>query len=81
MVQKLATKNSHKGNRIEVPELPLHREDFIEKVKNIIVSFKPEHGSEGKLSKETLLGKIKIHGKDKFVCRENLIGLKEKNLD
>ena len=81
MVQKLATKNSHKGNRIEVPELPLHKEDFIEKVKNIIVSFKPEHGSEGKLSKETLLGKIKIHGKEKFVCRENLISLKEKNLD
>lgn len=81
MVQKLATKNSHKGNKIEIPELPLHKEDFIEKVKNIIVSFKPEHGSEGKLSKETLLGKIKIHGKEKFVCRENLISLKEKNLD
>lgn len=80
MVQKLATKNSHKGNKIEIPELPLHKEDFIEKVKNIIVSFKPEHGSEGKLSKETLLGKIKIHGKEKFVCRENLISLKEKNL-
>ena len=81
MVQKLATKNSHKGNKIEIPELPLHKEDFIEKVKNIIVSFKPEHGSEGKLSKATLLGKIKIHGKEKFVCRENLISLKEKNLD
>ena len=81
MVQKLATKNSHKGNKIEIPELPLHKEDFIEKVKNIIVSFKPEHGSEGKLSKETLLGKIKIHGKEKFVCRENLISLTEKNLD
>ena len=81
MVQKLATKNSHKGNKIEIPELPLHKEDFIEKVKNIIVSFKPEHGSEGKLSKATLLGKIKIHGKEKFVCRENIISLKEKNLD
>lgn len=81
MVQKLATKNSHKGNRIEIPEFPILKNDLIEKVKNIIVSFKPDHGAEGKLSKETLLGKIKIHGKETFVCRENIISLSEKNLD
>lgn len=81
MVQKLATKNSHKGNRIEIPELPILRSDLIEKIKNVVVSFKPDHGAEGKLSKETLLGKIKIHGKEMFVCRENLISLSEKNLD
>ncbi len=81
LVQKLATKNSHKLNRIEIPEFPILRTDLIEKVKNIVVSFKPDHGAEGKLSKETLLGKIKIHGKEKFVCRENLISLKENNLD
>lgn len=81
MVQKLATKNAHKGNRIEIPELPILRSDLIEKVKNIVVSFKPDHGAEGKLSKETLLGKIKVHGKEVFVCRENIISLSEKNLD
>lgn len=81
LVQKLATKNSHKGNRIEIPEFPIYRNDLIDKVKNIVVSFKPDHGAEGKLSKETLLGKIKIHGKETYVCRENLISLSEKNLD
>ncbi len=81
MVQKLATKNSHKSNRIEIPELPILRLDLVEKVKNIVVSFKPDHGSEGKLSKETLLGKIKVHGKEVFVCRENLVSLSKKNLD
>ena len=81
LVQKLASKNSNKNNRIEIPEFPIYRNDLIEKVKNIVVSFKPDHGAEGKLSKETLLGKIKIHGDTKYVCRENLISLSEKNLD
>lgn len=81
MVQRLATKNSHKGNRIEIPELPILRSDLIDKVKNIVVSFKPDHGAEGKLSKETLLGKIKLHGKEVYVCRENIVSLSEKNLD
>lgn len=81
LVQKLATKNSHKTNRIEIPEFPILRTELIDKVKNIVVSFKPDHGAEGKLSKETLLGKIKLHGKEVYVCRENLISLTEKNLD
>ena len=81
MVQRLATKNSHKGNRIEIPELPILRIDLIDKVKKIVVSFKPDHGAEGKLSKETLLGKIKLHGKEVYVCRENIVSLSEKNLD
>lgn len=81
LVQKLASKNSNKRNRIEIPEFPIYRNDLIDKVKNIVVSFKPDHGAEGKLSKETLLGKIKVHGKEVFVCRENLISLGEKNLD
>ncbi|MCR4821451.1 MAG: type II CRISPR RNA-guided endonuclease Cas9, partial [Treponema sp.] len=81
MVQKLASKNAHKRNRIEIPEFPIYRNDLVEKVKNIVVSFKPDHGAEGKLSKKTLLGKIKIHGKETYVCRENLVSLSEKNLD
>ncbi len=81
LVQKLATKNSHKSNRIEIPEFPILRADLIEKVKKIVVSFKPDHGAEGKLSKETLLGKINVHGEDKYVCRQNLVTLSEKNLN
>lgn len=81
LVQKMATKNAHKGNKIEIPAMSVYRPELIEKVKNIVVSFKPDHGAEGKLSKETLLGKIKIDGKEVFVCRENLVSLSEKNLD
>ncbi|MBR5932418.1 MAG: type II CRISPR RNA-guided endonuclease Cas9 [Treponema sp.] len=81
LVQKLATKNSHKQNRIEIPEFPIYRNELVDKVKNIVVSFKPDHGAEGKLSKETLLGRIKIHGKETFVCRESIVSLSEKNLD
>ena len=40
--------------------MPVIRTDLIEKTKNIVVSFKPDHGAQGKLSKETLLGKIKM---------------------
>ncbi len=81
MVQKLATKNANKMNRIEIPDFPILRTDLTEKVRNIVVSFKPDHGAEGKLSKETLLGKIKIHGIETFVCRENIISLTEKNIN
>lgn len=87
MVQSLATQNAHKGNRIEIPEFPLPRRELEEKVRNIVVSFKPDHGAEGKLSKDTLLGKIKIDGKETYVCRASLtfrrkrISLSEKNLD
>ncbi len=60
LLQEISTKNARKQkHRIEFPELPFARNDIVEKVKNIVVSFKPDHGIEGKLSKETLLGKIK----------------------
>lgn len=82
MVKKLATKNAHKNARIEIPDFPIYRQDLIDHVKNIVVSFKPDHGVEGKLSKETLLGKIMLHGKETFVCRENITTLSsEKDLD
>ena len=60
MVQQISRLNQiGKKNRIEVPQMPVIRTDLIEKTKNIVVSFKPDHGAQGKLSKETLLGKIK----------------------
>ena len=60
MVKRISDLNK-KGqkNRIEVPEMPVLRSELTERVKNIVVSFKPDHGFQGKLSKETLLGKIK----------------------
>ena len=60
MVQEISRLNQfHKRNRVEAPQMPVLREDLMEKVKNIVVSFKPDHGAQGKLSKETLLGKIR----------------------
>lgn len=60
LVKEISTLNARSmKNRIEVPEFPVLRTELEEKVKNIVVSFKPDHGREGQLSKETLLGKIK----------------------
>ncbi|WP_149554801.1 type II CRISPR RNA-guided endonuclease Cas9 [Treponema pectinovorum] len=60
LVKEISTMNARSmKNRIEVPPFPIYRQDFIDKVKNIVISFKPDHGFQGKLSKETLLGKIK----------------------
>ena len=62
MVQKISNLNKvHKKNKLEVPQLQEYvlRAELIEKVKHIVVSHKPDHGAQGKLSKETLLGKIK----------------------
>ena len=60
IVQQIAIKNAKKQkDRIEMPEMPISRQELINAVKNIVPSFKPDHGVEGKLSKETLLGCIK----------------------
>lgn len=60
MVQEISRLNQfHKKNRLEAPPMPVLRTELMERVKNIVVSFKPDHGAQGKLSKETLLGKIK----------------------
>ncbi len=60
LVKEISTLNARSlKNRIEVPQMAVLRLELQEKVKNIVVSFKPDHGAEGKLSKETLLGKIK----------------------
>lgn len=60
LVKDISTLNARsQKNRIEVPPMAVPRIELQENVKNIVVSFKPDHGAEGKLSKETLLGKIK----------------------
>ena len=81
LVKQISTLNARsQKNRIEVPQMAVPRLELEEKVKNIVVSFKPDHGAEGKLSKETLLGKIKIDGKDCFVARSPITNLKENNI-
>lgn len=69
-----------KGDKIKPPDFPFSREEIINRLRNIVISFKPEHGSQGKLSKETALGKIKIDGKDCYVNRIPIASLKEKNI-
>lgn len=60
LVQQISRMNQiRQKNRIEVPPMPVPREELAEKTRNITVSFKPDHGAQGKLSKETLLGKIR----------------------
>jgi CRISPR-associated endonuclease Csn1 len=55
-------------NRVKVPPFPFGRAEIIEKMRNIVVSFKPDHGVQGKLSKETALGRIR---------QETLLPIKE----
>lgn len=60
MVQEISNLNKvYKKNKLEVPQMTVLRSELIDKTKNIVVSHKPDHGTQGKLSKETLLGKIK----------------------
>ncbi|MBQ4379366.1 MAG: type II CRISPR RNA-guided endonuclease Cas9 [Treponema sp.] len=81
LVKQISTLNARsQKNRIEVPQMAVPRPKLEEKVKKIVVSFKPDHGAEGKLSKETLLGKIKVDGKDCYVARTFITSLKENNI-
>ena len=73
MVSEISHLNSiRQKNGIEVPQMPVLRTELVDKVKRIVPSFKPDHGIQGKLSKETLLGKIKLpsDGSEVYVTRE-----------
>ena len=60
LVKQVSVMNSVNAlHRIQVPPMPISREELTEKTRRIVVSFKPEHGLQGKLFKETNLGKIK----------------------
>jgi CRISPR-associated endonuclease Csn1 len=59
MVQNIATMCADSlKNYIKPPPLPFSYSDIVKKVQNIVVSFKPDHGVGGKLSKETALGRV-----------------------
>jgi CRISPR-associated endonuclease Csn1 len=67
-------------HRIVVPAFPFNRMEIAEKLRNTVVSHKPEHGIEGKLSKETALAKINIDGEEVFANRIPLASLNAKNI-
>jgi CRISPR-associated endonuclease Csn1 len=82
MVKKIATMNAlNLKHRITAPEFPFNRMEIAEKLRNTVVSHKPDHGIEGKLSKETALAKINIDGEEVFANRVPLISLKETNIE
>jgi CRISPR-associated endonuclease Csn1 len=67
--------------RIAVPAFPFNRGEIAERLRNTVASHKPDHGIEGKLSKETALAKINIDGKEVFANRIPLTSLKETNIE
>lgn len=60
MVQKLAQLNrTNYSYRLKIEEFPFSRGEVVDRLKKIVVSFKPDHGWQAQLTKETLLGKIR----------------------
>jgi CRISPR-associated endonuclease Csn1 len=58
IIAEAARINSGRGyHEIDAPSCPIKRQDIEKQLKNIIVSFKPDHGIEGKLYAETALAK------------------------
>ncbi len=47
------------SGRVKIEEFPFSRDEVTERLKKIVVSFKPDHGWQAQLTKETLLGKIR----------------------
>lgn len=57
LVKEISTLNAHGSlDRIVPPDMPIKRSVLEKMTRSVVVSFKPEHGAQGKLSKETLLG-------------------------
>jgi len=58
LLAEAARLNSNRGYReIDAPPCPIERRDIEERLKSIIVSYKQDHGKEGKLYAETALAK------------------------
>ncbi len=57
-VQQISTLNAFESPlSFKAPQFPFHHREIENKVSNIIVSFKPDHGKQGRLFKETALGR------------------------
>lgn len=60
LINETARSNSQKGYaQIVVPDFPFKRETIEARIKTMVVSPKLDHGKEGKIFKETAMGKIK----------------------
>ncbi|MCX7656272.1 MAG: type II CRISPR RNA-guided endonuclease Cas9 [Treponemataceae bacterium] len=60
LINTMARLNSGKGYaELTIPEFPFNREVLQERIKSMVVSSKLDHGKEGKIFKETAMGKIK----------------------
>lgn len=82
LLKKVATLNSRGQNfRVQIPECPLPRHIIGERLKEILVSHKPDHGYEGKLFKETAMGKIKTLKKLILNNPDDLEDLTEEDLN
>jgi len=58
LLAEAARLNSNRGYReIDAPPCPIERRDIEERLKSIIVSYKQDHGKEGKLYAETAMAK------------------------
>jgi CRISPR-associated endonuclease Csn1 len=58
LIAEAARINSGRGySEIDAPPCPINRNDIEERLKSIIVSYKQDHGKEGKLYAETALAK------------------------
>jgi CRISPR-associated endonuclease Csn1 len=76
IISEAAKMNSGRGYReIDAPHCPIKRQEIEENLKKIIVSYKPDHGIEGKLYAETALAK------HSYLEQINPVDLNEKEIN
>lgn len=88
ILQKVSSAHGADGvAKIEVPDLETHLRDQIrDRLNTMIVSFKPDHGEQGKLYKETAYGLVDEEKRDvdlpdfNLVTRKAITQLSEKEL-
>ena len=57
LIQKISSLNTHeRANELKAPKFPFPYATLESRLKEILVSFKPDHGIQGRLFKETALG-------------------------
>jgi CRISPR-associated endonuclease Csn1 len=60
LINKMARLNSGRGYaRLAIPEFPIERESIHNKIETMAVSLKLDHGRDGKIFRETAMGKIR----------------------
>lgn len=73
-VSRLTARGADDRTRIEVPDLPVDVEQAIRtRVPEIIVAYKPDHGSQGGMFKDTAYGVIRPENRDPDFPEHNLV--------